>query len=559
MTHRIISGILLTVILIVLSDNLLYADEAQEIIRQKAEHIRQFKEMYIADDSISGIFILPSLYERRDFRPAWTNQGNIEALMKLIKDMALEGLNPEDYHLTELQDLREEIDNSPSPTVESRVNYDIMLSDALVRIIYHLLFGKVDPDRLDANWNIYKEIENQDPVAWIQAAIDSPDLYNLIKDSLPPDRFFVVLRKGLKKYREIKVQGGWETIPAGPTLDPGMEDPRILLIRNRLRFTDDLTDETNSDSNLYDDVLLETVKRFQKRHGLTDDGRIGKNTLSAMNISVDKRIEQILVNLERGRWVYRDLGKNLILVNIAAFKSTFFRNNKIEWTERSQVGKEYRQTPVFKADLKYLVFNPTWTVPPTILAKDILPAIKKDISYLKRKNMKVLSRNGKVLDPLTIEWNKYNGSNFPYIIRQDPGPSNALGRVKFIFPNKHFVFLHDTPSKALFNRDKRALSSGCIRVEHPYNLAEVVLNDSIKWNLQKIEDMVKSKKTRTVYLDNPLPVLLLYATAFPANRSDDIISFREDIYNRDQAILKELKGQFRRKKRHLDPTLGESR
>jgi murein L,D-transpeptidase YcbB/YkuD len=274
-----------------------------------------------------------------------------------------------------------------------------------------------------------------------------------------------------------------------------------------------------------------------------------------MNVSVEKRIDQILVNLERGRWVYRDIDENFILVNIAAFQSTYFRDDEIKWRERSQVGKDYRQTPVFKAELQYLVFNPTWTVPPTILAKDVLPAIKKDVSYLKRKNMKVLSRSGKVLDPVSIDWTKYTGKNFPYIIRQDPGPSNALGRVKFIFPNKHFVFLHDTPSKTLFNRDMRALSSGCIRVENPFNLAEAVLNDSTNWNLTRIEDVVKSKKTKTVYLDTPLPVLLLYATAFPANEMEDTICFRDDIYNRDEAVLKQLKGEFKRKRRHLDPSI----
>ncbi len=538
-----------------ISSQVLLADEAQEIIRQKVEHVRQFEEMYISDETISGIFILPPLYERREFRPAWTSENNIEDLFKLIEEMEFEGLNPADYHLEELNKLRNEIKNSQSPSAEVRVNYDIMLSDALVRIIYHLVFGKVDPDRLDVNWNIYQEIDDQDPVSWIQSAIASPDLYQRIKELLPRDHFFVVLRSGLKRYREIKSQGGWNMISSGSTLDPGMEDLRIIKIRERLILTGDLPEDNKSDSHLYDEKLLKAVKDFQRRYGLTDDGRIGKNTLTAMNVSVDRRIEQIMVNLERGRWVYRNIGNEFILVNIAAFKSTFVRNNEIEWTGRSQVGKEFRQTPVFKSELKYIVFNPTWTVPPTILKKDILPAIKKDISYLKRKNMNVLNQSGKVIDPATIDWKKYNGGNFPYIIRQDPGPSNALGRVKFIFPNKHFVFLHDTPSKSLFERDMRALSSGCIRVENPFQLAESVLNDSIKWNLENIRALIKSEKTQTVYLDESIPVLLLYATAFPANATDNILCFREDIYHRDKAILDGLNDQFRRKKRHLDSSI----
>jgi len=541
--------------LLLIFGQILLADEAQEIIRQKVEHVRQFEEMYIADETISGIFILPPLYERRDFRPAWNNKDNIEDLFKLIEEMDIEGLNPSEYHLDDLKEIRNEIQRSQTPSAEMRVNYDIMLSDALVRIVYHLLFGKVDPDRLDVNWNIYQEIDDQDPVNWIQSAIDSPDLYQLIKEIVPQDHFFVVLRNGLRKYREIKSQGGWETITSGPTLDPGMEDSRITKIRKRLILTNDLQDDSESESFIYDENLLEAVKGFQRRHGLIDDGRIGKNSLSAMNVSVEQRIEQILVNLERGRWVYRNIGNEFILVNIAAFKSTYVRDNKIEWTGRSQVGKEFRQTPVFKADLKYLVFNPTWTVPPTILKKDVLPAIRKDISYLKRKNMKVLNHSGKVIDPAGIDWKKYTGSKFPYIIRQDPGPTNALGRVKFIFPNEHFVFLHDTPSKSLFERDMRALSSGCIRVENPFQLAESVINDSLKWNLGNIQALIKSEKTQTVYLNEPIPVLLLYATAFPANETDDILCFREDIYKRDKVVIEGLKEQFRRKKRHLDSSL----
>jgi murein L,D-transpeptidase YcbB/YkuD len=269
-----------------------------------------------------------------------------------------------------------------------------------------------------------------------------------------------------------------------------------------------------------------------------------------MNVPVEKRIEQILVNLERGRWVYRDIDEEFLLVNIAGFRANYVDDNELQWDARAQVGKDYRQTPVFKAELKYLVFNPTWTVPPTILKKDVLPAIKRDVGYLAKKNMKVIDRSGKVVDPASLDWSKYSGSNFPYSIRQDPGPVNALGLVKFIFPNKHFVFLHDTPSKALFNRETRTFSSGCIRVEYPFVLAEALLKDSLKWNREKIEELIDSGKTKTVYLKKPIPVLILYATAFPS-LEDDFIQFRKDVYSRDQVILEELREPFKRKERHL--------
>ncbi len=538
-------------LLILPFQTLLASDEAvQEIIRQRAEHVQQFKEMYLQDASISGIVVLPELYERRDFLPAWTNPRNIDGLLRIIGEMDREGLNPADYHQEELGSLKQQIEQTDNPAPDMLANFDIILSDALVRIAYHILFGKVDPERLDANWNIYREVEDVEPATWIQNMINSPDIYQALRDILPNGPFFVTLRKGLVKYRQIAEDGGWPTIPAGPVLKKDMMDERVSLIRQRLQMTSDLSDTQDSQDLHYDDSLLMAVQHFQKRHGLHPDGVIGKNTLETMNVPVQKRIEQILINLERGRWVYRDIEDEFMLVNIAGFKANYIDDNKFVWEARAQVGKDYRQTPVFKAELKYLVFNPTWTVPPTILKKDVLPAIKRDIGYLEKKNMKVIDRSGKVVDPASLDWSKYSGTNFPYSIRQDPGPTNALGLVKFIFPNKHFVFLHDTPSKTLFGRETRTFSSGCIRVENPFILAEAILKDPENWNLDKIEELIESGKTKTVYLKKPVPVLILYATAYPS-LEDEFVQFRNDVYSRDQLILKELQEPFKRKERHL--------
>ena len=277
---------------------------------------------------------------------------------------------------------------------------------------------------------------------------------------------------------------------------------------------------------------------------------VGKNTLEVLNVPVEKRIDQLLINLERVRWIYRDTDPEFILVNIASFHANFAVNDSLLWRARAQVGKERRKTPVFKANLEYIVINPTWTVPPTILKRDVLPAIKRDRSYLTRKNMKIINRQGQIVDPDKIDWASYTGSNFPYTIRQDPGPTNALGRVKFIFPNKHFVFLHDTPSKALFDRETRTFSSGCIRVQNPFKLAEALLRDEADWSPDKINEVLKSTKTKTVYLKRPVSVFLLYATTFP-NLDYSSISFRKDVYNRDPAVLKGLQEPFKRKKRHV--------
>jgi murein L,D-transpeptidase YcbB/YkuD len=200
-------------------------------------------------------------------------------------------------------------------------------------------------------------------------------------------------------------------------------------------------------------------------------------------------------------------------------------------------------TPVFTSEMKYMVFNPTWTVPPGILSKDILPKLKKDPGYLAAKNMSVIDSDGKVVDPATLDFSSYSARSFPYQIRQEPGPWNALGRVKFIFPNPHFVFLHDTPSKALFERLDRSFSSGCIRTENPLELAELLLDDPEKWNQEAIQAVLDAKQTRTVYLPEPIPVLLLYWTVFPED--DWQLRFLGDIYKRDGRILEALDGEFK--------------
>jgi murein L,D-transpeptidase YcbB/YkuD len=231
------------------------------------------------------------------------------------------------------------------------------------------------------------------------------------------------------------------------------------------------------------------------------------------------------------------------MVDIAGFRLFLIRNNELVWQSRVQVGTPYRRTPVFRDDVKYLVFNGTWTIPPGILAKDILPAVKKDPGYLARRRIRVLDRDGKPVDESAVDWSRYSGRGFPYILRQDPGPDNALGRVKFIFPNEHFVYLHDTPSKALFDRADRTFSSGCIRVEKPFELARILLDDEKKWNAEAIEKLVESGETKTVFLREPMPILLMYWTV--AVQEDGTIGFKRDVYGRDSAVLTALEEEFK--------------
>jgi murein L,D-transpeptidase YcbB/YkuD len=274
-----------------------------------------------------------------------------------------------------------------------------------------------------------------------------------------------------------------------------------------------------------------------------------------MNVSVDERIDQIRVNLERVRWFARFVEDEFVLTNIASFKTFLVRDRAIVWSGRSQVGKDYRQTPVFQGKIKYLQFNPTWTVPPGILAKDILPRVQQDPGYLATKNMDLVDRDGNIVDPASVDWSQYSARRLPpYQFVQRPGPTNALGRVKFIFPNEHFVFLHDTPSKSLFERTERSFSSGCIRVENPFELAEILLNDADKWNPGTIQKLLDSEKPQTVFLKEQMTVMLLYSTVDVLDET--LVRFYNDIYERDARVLSSLNEDF---KFHLPENTGVDR
>ena len=516
-------------------------EEIQKSIRAAIEQMTQSKKLKIGDVWIAAIALLPEFYERRHFKPAWTATDKIDDLMRAIDDIEMDGLIPDDYHRRQLRDLSEKIEVQSPPAPQLLADRDLLLTDALVLLGYHLNYGKVDPIRLDPNWNMSARMNRRDPAALIQEAIDSGSFYEFISDLKPRDEFYDQLKAFFAQYQGIKKEGGWQPIPAGPTLKKGMEDDRVKLVRKRLFATGDLADTASMAPAIFDDELEQAVRHFQQRYGLEPDGVAGKNTLEAMNVPVEMRIEQIRVNLERVRWVLHEDLETFVFVNIPGFKVYYVRNEKLEWTSRAQVGKLFRQTPVFKADMTYLEFNPTWTVPPTILAKDILPAVRKDPGYLEKRDIRVIDSKGNVVNPKSINWSKYTGKNFPYQLRQDPGPSNALGQVKFMFPNKHLVYLHDTPSKNLFEHESRAFSSGCVRIENPFEFAQLLLGE--EWNAKRIDEIIESKKTTAVKLAKPVPVILFYLTALP--EFDSRFHFRNDVYSRDEAVLEDLNAAFK--------------
>ena len=509
-----------------------------------AEQIRKFSEAIldgsnrsIGGQQIAATTVLPSFYAGREFQPAWLDQARFEELLQVLKGAADHGLDPEDYYYSTLAGWP---DDSDPMQLAAR---DVLSTEALIRFGYHLHFGKIDASGLDPDWNLTRRLQNEEPVTVLEQAVAAPHLDAFLTTRLEPGgTFYAGLRSGLARYREIAAAGGWPTVPEGPGLRPGDRDPRISAVRARLIVTDGATNGGAADPELFDPDLADAVGRFQRRHGLDADGIIGSQTIQAMNVPVDARIDQIRANLERTRWVFRDLEPRFLVVNIAGFEAYLIEDRKVAWQSRVQVGKPYRKTPVFKKKMSYLVLGPTWTVPPTILREDIIPKIKKDPGYLARKDMVLLDRSGKLVAISDVDLTAISADNFPYTVRQEPGEKNALGRIKFMFPNKHFVYLHDTQSRSLFNRAERTTSSGCIRVEEPISLAAELLGDPVEWSEAKVEERISNANNETVTLTDPIMVFLMYWTSVPDEDGD--VRFFNDVYTRDQAVLEGLRQPF---------------
>jgi murein L,D-transpeptidase YcbB/YkuD len=517
------------------------ADEVNEAIGQRVEQLQSVGTLSIAGAAIAARDLLPELYAARQFRPLWTNAGRIRELLELIQRAPEHGLRSRDYFLEQLQSLLAERDQTASAAVTA--DLEILLTESFARYGFHRTFGKVTPAAFDANINFRRAfIGGADPVEALQAAIESPvPLDRQLEEALRPDPVYRAVQDALLDYRAIQANGGWPTLPPGSTLRQGDVDPRVAILQRRLKVTGDLPATSARDDETFDEAVQAAVVAFQARHSLDADGVVGPRSLEALNVPVEDRIDQLRLTLERLRWLQLEGADDLVVVNIAHFQLFAIHKGKVVLTARTMVGKEYRQTPVFRGDLRYMELNPTWTVPPTILRKDTLPAIKRDVNYLARKNMVVLDQAGRVVDPTTVDWQSYR-STVPYTIRQEPGPGNALGQIKFIFPNPHFVFLHDTPSRGLFDRTERAFSSGCIRVENPLELAALLarLDGQTDWTGEALAAAVDGERTQRIYLSTPVPVLIVYLTASTA--PGQAVFFGRDIYDRDRRLLTVLDG-----------------
>ena len=514
-------------------------DPVAELIRADVEQLRATGDLDLGGVMIASRNLLPRIYEARGFAPTWRTQPQIDSLLETIDESYKEGLDPRDYHVDQVRAARAAFANVDTLSAAERAALDVMLTDSVIRIGYHLRFGKVDPVALNPNWNLKQDLMGRDPAVTIQKAIDARSMREFADAAIPRVFLYQRYKEALAQYRQLAATGGWPVLSTGPTLKQGMTDARVPKLAERLAITGDIgRSSAAAATTSYSGAVVDGVKHFQERHGLAVDGALGPGTLAALNVPVEMRIEQIRANLERARWVFYDPESEFLVVNIAGFKMYLVRRGEVVWRSRVQVGKTYRRTPIFTSTMSYVVLNPTWTVPPTILRQDYLPQLKRNPQYLAERNIDVLDRTGKPVDQSSIDWS--SARSLQYQLVQRPGPTNALGRVKFMFPNEYFVYLHDTPSRDLFDRESRAFSSGCIRVENPLELADIVIGD--KWPRARIDAAIADGRTQTVILDKPIAVKLLYWTAEVDGNGR--VSFFPDVYSRDDALITALAQPF---------------
>lgn len=477
--------------------------------------------------------LVMDFYTHRGYRAAWSNDSDVGQLIKNLNDTQADGLNPTDFHIDELVRSQSSMQTS-SVTPEQRAAFDMATTHTFITALLQLRRGKVDPSQLDIHWNFDPSgVDPRDDVNNFFAALDNHDVARAFAQAPPQEAVYVGLRQALAQLRKVRDMGGWPKVAEGHSLKPGMDEPAVAQLRARLAAVGFLDPRMTRGSN-YDAAVTAAVKKYQIEQYLGSDGMAGAATLAALNVSVDARIDQVRVNMERARWLLYKLQGTFVIVDIAGYKVAMYRDGHPIWRSRVQVGKPVRNTPVFQAEISYITFNPTWTVPPTILKQDVLPKIQNDPGYLAANQIRVLDREGNVLDPSTVDWSNPRGLT----LRQDAGPDSSLGQVVIRFPNEYSIYLHDTPHRELFAKTVRATSSGCIRVENPLQLVELLFNDPVRWNSEGIQKQLANGKTENIRLPVKVPVLLAYWTVDLG--SDGRVAFKPDVYGYDAPVLRAL-------------------
>jgi len=523
-------------------------DIIQEHIRTTIENAGAPPQIVISDDLLYSTVVLPAFYERRGYWPAWIDENGllpqVQTLVQTLRNASQEGLTPTDYHLTCIDNLLQKIGTVQKKSLFEHTallaDIDLVLTDAYLVYASHLLAGRVNPVTIHAEWNVKQR--EVDFIELLENALRQNQIRESLQALVPRHNDYARLRAALTYYRAIAKKIDAIQLPSGVTLKRDDEGKNISALRKRLILEGDLIVEGGQNDSIFNSEIETALKNFQKRYGLEATGVIDSATLEAWNIPIAHRIRQLEINLERWRWLPQEFTSHYMIVNIANFELYAIENDSIALSARVIVGRTYRRTPVFSDSISYLVLNPYWHVPRNIAVQDILPQIKKNTGYLSKNKMTLFKGSGsnaEIVDPRAVNWAAVNAQNFSFTLRQDPGEANALGRVKFMFPNKYNVYIHDTPSKELFEKSERGFSSGCIRVEKALELAGYLLKDSQQWSQNKINAAIKKGTEQTVRLKKTIPIHLLYWTAWVGR--DGMVNFRKDIYERDVLLDQALR------------------
>jgi len=494
--------------------------------------------------SLIDLASVSDFYAHHSCEPVWLGEksrdGFAQATLQLIAQASVDGLNPEKYHYSFLRAELDALSNAntffPNSDVDELLRFDVTMTDAILALAKDLRYGIFDRSTLKYSWNV--DNEEVDLVLLLSEAINNEGIQPYIESQTPSHPQYQKLKAAYGVYKHLAEAHQKTIIPTLETRpELGDSSAAVAALRSLLNFYYPMGEYENDGSKfnpaIYDSTLLEKVQEFQWQHGLKPDGVIGKLTLSALNTSWADRIKQIEVNMERWRWCHRQWPDHHLLINIPAYQLQAYKMDSLSFEQNVVVGSRFNRTPVFQDTITFVDFNPYWNLPFSIASKEILPKLKKNPHYLYHQNMHLFEDGNKV-DPYTIDWSQVDRKTFPFKIRQLPGAKNALGRLKFLFPNKYSIYLHDTPSRRPFTETIRAFSHGCVRLKDPIRFAEYAMASS-GYNGSKIRKTLDKKENKRVALTEGLPVYLLYFTTWVD--SENNLRFQPDVYKRDRIMI----------------------
>ncbi len=503
----------------------------------------RIKKSLVQLETVTPTSQLSEFYNNRNYRLAWFNGDTLNdaahQLFRLIENSWKEGLASENYHTMEIYELVSSLNGLQNSEVDLPQLYnriDIHITDAYFSYASDLLRGRVNPDKLEKIWQTHPKIKDLGKI--LEQAYKNNNIAATFQEIKPTRDDYKKLKEELLHLYEVEKKGGWPSPGNFSLTEEGDTGTQVIKIKAYLRATGDLTASNlvYFQSAEFDEKLTRAVEDFQVRHGIKPDGLVGGNTLKQMNIPVEYRIKQTKVNMERLRWLPQNMGNQYMIVNIPDYSMRYVKDNQLVMQQKIVVGELENYSPILKDTLEYIVFNPRWNIPYSIASEEMLPKIKADHSYLNRNNYLLLSGSyvsEAEVNPADVDWTQIDKDNFPYYIVQESGNTNALGRVKFMFPNHHSIYLHDTPADHLFDQTARDFSHGCIRLEEPFRLADELLKNQL--NPIEIDEILAEEETQTILVDDDVVVHFTYITAFVDDRGK--MNFRPDLYNLDAETI----------------------